>query len=52
MGQLRPTRGRLALFRSGEIGSHVACLQFTVAGSYPWMCEMHGLAMTGTLTVN
>jgi plastocyanin len=42
-----------ATFVSGSPGSQTACLQFTVAGSYPFQCEIHGsMGMVGTLTVN
>ena len=38
---------------SGAPGAQTACLQFTVAGTYPWECVVHaGMGMTGTLTVN
>lgn len=41
-----------ATFNSGTPGPHTACLQFTVAGSYPFECVVHvNMGMTGTLTV-
>ena len=40
-------------FESGAPGPQTACLQFTVAGSYPYECVVHvSMGMTGTLTVN
>lgn len=42
-----------AMFDSGPPGAQTACLQFTVAGSYPFECVVHAsMGMTGTLTVN
>lgn len=42
-----------ATFNSGSPGAQTSCLQFTVAGSYPFECIVHvGMGMTGTLTVN
>ena len=42
-----------ATFSSGSPGAQTACLQFTVAGSYPFECVVHaGMGMTGTLTVD
>lgn len=42
-----------ATFNSGPLGPQTACLQFTVAGSYPFECIAHvNMGMTGTLTVN
>jgi plastocyanin len=42
-----------ALFRSANPGSQTVCLQFTVAGTFPFQCDVHGgMGMVGTLTVN
>ena len=42
-----------AMFSSGAPGAQTACLQFTVAGTYPFECVVHAsMGMTGTLTVN
>jgi len=42
-----------SVFDSGAPGAQTACLQFTVAGSYPFECVVHAsMGMVGTLTVN
>lgn len=39
-------------FSSGAPGSQTVCLQFTVAGTFPFECIVHAsMGMTGTLTV-
>jgi plastocyanin len=51
--QNRPNAAADATFVSGAPGPQTACLQFTMAGSYPYECVIHaGMGMTGTLTVN
>jgi len=40
-------------FSSGAPGAQTVCLQFTVAGTFPFECVVHvDMGMTGTLTVN
>jgi plastocyanin len=40
-------------FVSAAPGAQTTCLQFTVAGSYPFECVVHAsMGMKGTLTVN
>lgn len=49
----QPGAAASAAFSSGAPGSQTTCLQFTVAGSYPFECVVHAsMGMTGTLTVN
>jgi plastocyanin len=51
--QNQPGAPPTATFVSGPAGAQTACLQFTVAGSYPFECVIHaGMGMKGTLTVN
>ena len=51
--QNQPGAAAAATFSSGAPGSQTTCLQFTVAGSYPFECVVHaGMGMLGTLTVN
>ena len=38
-------------WKSGPVGSHTACLQFTAAGTFGFRCDQHA-SMTGTLTVS
>ncbi|MCB9559898.1 MAG: hypothetical protein H6709_05420 [Kofleriaceae bacterium] len=39
-------------FRSGAVGhSNTVCLKFTVAGSYPFVCEAHPTMMNGNVVV-
>lgn len=37
-------------FRSGDVGIHVACLQFNAAAVIDFRCQLHA-AMTGTITI-
>jgi plastocyanin len=49
----QPGAAANAVFSSGTPGpTNVACLQFTVAGTYPFECIVHAPMMVGTLTVN
>ncbi len=51
--QNQPGATAASTFSSGSPGSQTNCLQFTVAGTYPFECIVHaGMGMTGTLTVN
>jgi plastocyanin len=51
--QNRPGATADNAFVSGAPGPQTTCLQFTVAGSYPFECVVHAsMGMTGTLTVN
>jgi plastocyanin len=51
--QNQPGAAPSATFSSGAPGSQTTCLQFTVAGSYPYECVVHAsMGMLGTLTVN
>jgi plastocyanin len=41
------------MFVSGPAGAQTTCLQFTVAGTFPFECVVHAaMGMKGTLTVN
>jgi plastocyanin len=37
-------------FRSGDIGTHVACLQFNAVAVIDFRCQLHA-GMTGTITI-
>jgi plastocyanin len=51
--QNQPGAAAASTFVSAAPGSQTTCLQFTVAGSFPFECVVHaGMGMTGTLTVN
>jgi plastocyanin len=50
--QSKPSAPANKTFSSGPAGAQTACLQFTLAGSYPFECVVHAsMGMTGTLTV-